>query len=139
MAKTTDNSALLARIRELEEKLEKVTMSPEATTSRQMEEYVEVELIRDNGAYKDDVFVSVNGENCLIRRGVPVKIKRKFADVLEQSHQQDIAVLREIERLEAAIRLRRRSGRSGGNSPRSLFYGRLGTFRQTACIHEQPP
>ncbi|MBQ1948086.1 MAG: hypothetical protein II359_05700 [Clostridia bacterium] len=104
MAKTTDNNALLARIRELEEKLEKATKSHEATTSKQMEEYVEVELIRDNGAYKDDVFVSVNGENCLIRRGVPVKIKRKFADVLEQSHQQDIAVLREIERLEADYR-----------------------------------
>ena len=104
MAKTTDNNALLARIRELEEKLEKATKSPEATTSKQMEEYVEVELIRDNGAYKDDVFVSVNGENCLIRRGVPVKIKRKFADVLAQSHQQDIAVLREIERLEADYR-----------------------------------
>ena len=46
----------------------------------------------------------INGKNCLIRRGVPVKIKRKFADVLEQSHQQDIAVLREIERLEADYR-----------------------------------
>ena len=104
MAKTNENSALMARIKELEEKLARTTAAPAASVSRQMEEYVEVELIRDNGAYKDDVFVSVNGENCLIRRGVPVKIKRKFADVLEQSHQQDIAVLREIERLEADFR-----------------------------------
>ena len=104
MAKTNENSALLARIRELEEKLAKTVAAPQKSVSRQLEEYVEVELIRDNGAYKDDVFVSVNGENCLIRRGVPVKIKRKFADVLEQSHQQDIAVLREIERLEADYR-----------------------------------
>ena len=110
MAKTTDNSALLARIRELEEKLEKVTMSPEATTSRQMEEYVEVELIRDNGAYKDDVFVSVNGENCLIRRGVWTRIRRKFALLLDQSEIQDLrtAELIEGEALQFAEASRRR-------------------------------
>ena len=53
-----------------------------------MNEYVEVELFKDNGQYKDDVFVAVNGENCVIKRGERVQIKRKFAEVLENSAKQ---------------------------------------------------
>ena len=52
-------------------------------------ELVKVKLFRDNNKYKDDVFVSVNGENCVIKRGVEVFIKRKFADVLDKSDLQD--------------------------------------------------
>lgn len=52
-------------------------------------ELVKVKLFRDNNKYKDDVFVSVNGENCVIKRGVEVEIKRKFADVLDKSDLQD--------------------------------------------------
>jgi len=55
-----------------------------------MEEYVEVQLFRDGKDYRDDVFVSCNGENCLIKRGVPVRIKRKFALILEQSARQEV-------------------------------------------------
>ena len=55
-----------------------------------LEEYVSVQLFKDGKDYKDDVYVSVNGENCRIQRGVPVKIKRKFALVLEQSQAQDV-------------------------------------------------
>ncbi len=55
-----------------------------------LEEYVEVQLFKDGKDYRDDVFVSCNGENCLIRRGVPVRIKRKFALILEQSARQDV-------------------------------------------------
>ena len=39
-------------------------------------ELVEVKLFKDNNKYKDDVYVSVNGENCVIKRGEKVKIKR---------------------------------------------------------------
>ena len=53
------------------------------------EEYVEVRLFKDGGRYSRDVFVAVNGEGCLIKRGEPVRIKRKFARVLEQSDLQD--------------------------------------------------
>ena len=60
-------------------------------TDPYMEDYVEVQLFKDGKDYKDDVFVSCNGENCLIKRGVPVKIKRKFALILEQSASQDIS------------------------------------------------
>ena len=62
-----------------------------------LNELVEVRLFKDNNKYKDDVFVSVNGENCLIKRGERVKIKRKFAEVLEQSDMQDAQTARLIE------------------------------------------
>lgn len=55
----------------------------------EMEKYVTVKLFKDSGKYKDDVFVAVNGEGCIIPRGVPVQIKKKFAAVLEQSDMQD--------------------------------------------------
>ena len=54
-------------------------------------ELVEIELFKDNKDYKDDVFVAVNGETCNIKRGVKVKIKKKFAKVLEQSRRQDVS------------------------------------------------
>ena len=63
-----------------------------------LNEYVEVRLFRDNNKYKDDVFVSVNGENCVIKRGIPVKIKRKFALVLEKSDIQDFETSQLIEK-----------------------------------------
>ena len=61
-------------------------------------ELVEVKLFKDNNKYKDDVFVSVNGENCVIKRGEKVKIKRKFAEVLENSDLQDYETSKLIEK-----------------------------------------
>jgi len=55
---------------------------------------VEIELFRDNKDYKDDVFVAVNGESCVIARGKKVKIKKKFADVIAQSMAQDVKTAR---------------------------------------------
>ena len=62
--------------------------------SKEKEALVERELFRDNKDYKDNVFVAVNGESCLIQRGQKVKIKKKFADVLENSMRQDIKTAR---------------------------------------------
>lgn len=65
-----------------------------------MEEYVTVTLRK--GPYKElqeDVFVAVNGETCLIKRGRPVKVKRKFAIALRQSRRQDIVAAAKIEEL----------------------------------------
>lgn len=69
----------------------KAGMTPEekAAHDAYMNEYVEVKLFKDSGKYKDDVFVSVNGETVLIQRGVRVKIKRKFAEALDNSELQD--------------------------------------------------
>ncbi len=55
---------------------------------------VEIELFRDNRDYKDNVFVAVNGESCVIARGKKVRIKKKFADVIENSMRQDIKTAR---------------------------------------------
>jgi len=92
---TVDNEALLARLKELEE--ENARLKEPATDNEPKlepepdpdEEYVMITLFYDGDKYKDDVYVSVNGENCLIRRGQPVKIKRKFVSVLDQSDKQD--------------------------------------------------
>ena len=53
------------------------------------EELVEVKLFKDNEKYTDDVYVAVGGKNCVIKRGVPVKIKRKFYLALIASSEQD--------------------------------------------------
>lgn len=53
------------------------------------EELVEIRLFKGEGKYADDVFVAVNGESCLIRRGETVQIKRKFAEALENGRNQD--------------------------------------------------
>ena len=53
-------------------------------------ELVPVTLFKDNNKYKDDVFVSVNDETCQIQRGKRVMVKRKFADVIEKSLEQDL-------------------------------------------------
>ena len=68
-----------------------------AGTEAYLNEYVAVKLFRDNDRYKDDVYVAVNGQNCLIKRGEWVKIKRKFALVLDQSEIQDIKTAEMLE------------------------------------------
>ena len=44
------------------------------------------------------MFVGVNGETVAIERGVRVKIKRKFAEVLDNSDKQDYETAKLIER-----------------------------------------
>ena len=78
------------------EKAEAPAPSPAPATSRD-EELVPIRLFKDNERYKDDVFVAVNGERVQIRRGETVRIKRKFAQVLEQSMRQDTATARLME------------------------------------------
>ena len=55
-----------------------------------LNEYVEIKLFKDNDKYKDDVYVAINGKNCVIRRGEWTRIRRKFALLLDQSEIQDL-------------------------------------------------
>lgn len=55
------------------------------------DELVEVQLFYDSDKYKEPVPVIVNGVKMLVPRGKRVKIKRKFAQVLEHSVMQDQA------------------------------------------------
>ena len=50
---------------------------------------VRIRLFRDNGRYKEDLFVSVNGVNYKIRLGVDVEVPPEVAEVLEHSQLQD--------------------------------------------------
>ena len=50
---------------------------------------VKVRLFKDNQNYTSDVFVSVNGENYLIKRGVTVDVPDYIAEVLESSQRED--------------------------------------------------
>ena len=63
-----------------------------------LNEYISVKLFKDNDKYRDDVYVAVNGQNCVIKRGEWVKIKRKFALVLDASEIQDMKTAEYIER-----------------------------------------
>ncbi len=75
-----------------------------------LNEYVEIKLFKDNEKYKDDVYVAINGKNCVIRRGVWTRIRRKFALLLDQSEIQDLRTAEMIEgeakRFAAASQLR---------------------------------
>lgn len=93
--------AMLANAREEADRIianAKATVNGELTEEQKqaraereayLNELVEVKLFKDNNKYKDDVYVSVNGENCVIKRGQRVQIKRKFAMVLDLSDMQD--------------------------------------------------
>ena len=78
-------------IKAAEEKTGKKSNLPELSKrlNDEGEEYVTIKLFKDNDKYNDDVFVAVNGEGCNIPRGIPQKIKRKFARNLELSDLQD--------------------------------------------------
>ena len=100
----TQMEAMLAEAKKAKEEAEKILADAKASvggekTEEQKKaeeerkaywnEEVEVKLFKDNNKYKDDVYVSVNEENVLIKRGERVKIKRKFAKVLDNSDMQD--------------------------------------------------
>ena len=74
---------------EIEQK-EATEAAEAAENEAYLNEYVDVKLFRDSDRYSDDVYVAVNGQNCVIKRGEWVKIKRKFALVLDQSEIQDM-------------------------------------------------
>lgn len=76
----------------------------------QGEKMVPIRLFKDNGKYKDDVFVAVNGRSFQIKRGENVMVPDYVAAVLEQSMAQDMATANLIEeessRYEAEAKLR---------------------------------
>ncbi|MBQ9161737.1 MAG: hypothetical protein IJX74_00535 [Clostridia bacterium] len=68
-----------------------------STPEDYLEELVSIKLFRDGGRYRDNVYVAVNGQNCIIKRGEWVKVKRKFAMVLDASEIQDMKTAQMIE------------------------------------------
>ncbi len=66
-----------------------------------MENKVKIKLFKDNGQYKDDVFVAVNGRTFQIMRGVEVEVPDYVEEVLRHSETQDARTAELMERLEA--------------------------------------
>ena len=52
-------------------------------------EMVSIRLFSDNSRYKGDLFVSVNGVNYQIKRGVTVQVPPEVAEVIQHSEEQD--------------------------------------------------
>lgn len=61
----------------------------ESCTGATEADEVEVELFKDNGRYRDDVVVGVNGKLYVIKRGVRVKVPRAVKEILDHSREQD--------------------------------------------------
>ena len=62
-----------------------------ATTQAENSELVSIRLFKDNSRYKGDLFVSVNGVNYQIKRGVTVQVPPCVAEVIQHSMEQDEA------------------------------------------------
>lgn len=58
-----------------------------------MEELVDYTAPLLPSTKKRDIFVAVNGETLRIKRGVPVKIKRKFYEALQNAAIQEYAAM----------------------------------------------
>ena len=92
--KETENAILRGENKLAAEKAKKAAEEYE----EYLNEYISVKLFKDNDRYKDDVYVAVNGQNCIIKRGEWVNIKRKFAMVLDASEIQDMKTAELIEK-----------------------------------------
>lgn len=96
--KLAEKEAENARLRGVNKKAQERALEQAREYERYLNEYISVKLFKDNDRYRDDVYVAVNGQNCIIKRGEWVKVKRKFALVLDASEIQDMRTAEFIER-----------------------------------------
>ena len=66
-----------------------------------MKQPVTIKLFKDNGKYRDDVYVAVNDRSFLIKRGVEVTVPRFIEQALKNSLSQDEYVASLVEKLQA--------------------------------------
>ena len=95
--KLAEKEAENARLRGEKKSAEELKRAKAKEYETDLNEYISVKLFRDQDKYRDDVYVAVNGQNCIIKRGEWVKIKRKFALVLDASEIQDMKTAELIE------------------------------------------
>ena len=96
--KLAEKEAENARLRGDKKRAQEKALEQAREYENYLNEYISVKLFKDNDRYKDDVYVAVNGQNCIIKRGECVKVKRKFALVLVASEIQDMRTAEFIER-----------------------------------------
>jgi len=65
-----------------------------------MKQSVTIKLFKDNGKYRDDVYVAVNDRSFLIKRGVEVTVPRFVEQALKNSLSQDEYVASLVEKLQ---------------------------------------
>lgn len=77
----------------VKKELEKRKNDSQGTTDKpqrmQKPKMVKIKLFKDNGEYKDDVFVAVNGMRYQIQRGIEVEVPDFVKEVLDNSEKQD--------------------------------------------------
>ena len=91
-AATEDAEALRRRIAALEQELERAA-KPVPDHGDELVDYMAPRYARGDDR---PIFVGVNGENIRIRRGVPVRIKRKFLEALANAQDQEYAAYQAI-------------------------------------------
>ena len=96
--KLAEKEAENARLRGDKKRAQEKALEQAREYEKYLNEYISVKLFKDNDRYKDDVYVAVNGQNCIIKRGEWVRVKRKFALVLDASEIQDMRTAEFIER-----------------------------------------
>ena len=76
-------------------------MTPEegAVPENQGEPMEKIFLFKDDGVYKDDLFVSVNGRTFQIQRGVEVEVPACVAEVIRNSDRQKQLAEQRLEKL----------------------------------------
>lgn len=62
-------------------------------------EMVSIRLFSDNGRYKGDLFVSVNGVNYQLQRGKNIEVPPEVAEVIRHSQEQDDQTAARMEEL----------------------------------------
>lgn len=73
-----------------EKKTEKIAaLDPVQAAIDRQNETVPIKLFKDNGKYKDDVFVQMGDKSFQIQRGITVNVPRYVADIIRQSEKQD--------------------------------------------------
>lgn len=106
MAETKNTARLEKEIEELRAALgQKTSAEAEKNNAvRANEEYmkqpVTIKLFKDNGKYRDDVYVAVNDRSFLIKRGVEVTVPRFVEQALRNSLSQDQYVASLVEKLQ---------------------------------------
>lgn len=75
----------------------KKTETQAAAQQAENPELVSIKLFKDNSRYKGDLFVSVNGVNYQLQRGVTVQVPPEVAEVIQHSMEQDEASAARLE------------------------------------------
>lgn len=68
-----------------------------AETTKTTEKMVKFTAFKDDGRYKDDIYVAVNGKRYIIKRGEEVTIPGSVYEILMRSQSQSQAAFRLME------------------------------------------